>query len=331
MIKRILFFVLALGSLALFGAMVSAQTLLQYPIPELGFCRDAKECYLYCEIPQNKAACWSYGQFRLGPQVLGVSSISPEEDAQMRRMAAEKGITFPIAELGNCAGPAECRDFCEQEANHNACTNFAQRHGFDEGRGEGPQEAEILASARSELGCSAKEDCFRICEREHERCMAFAKKHGMYQESMDEKRYEGEKRTGPGGCDNEQSCQRYCQEHPSECPGYQEHPGQGPSQQPQGSFTSPSGCRTADECQAFCQSNPGSCPGYEEAKRYESPDSSQWCTNQAGCTWNGSYCSCPVTQSQESPPQQQYTEPVQTESQPAYSSPPDYPQDYPTP
>lgn len=328
MIKRIIFFVLG-GSLALLGTTVSAQTLLQYPIPELGFCRDAKECYLYCEIPQNKAACWSYGQFRLGPQVLGVTSLSREEEAQMRREALEKGITFPIAELGNCAGPAECRDFCEQQANHNACTNFARRHGFgEEGGGEGASEAEILAAARSELGCSAKEECFRICENERERCMAFAKRHGMYREG----RGEESRSQGPGGCDSEESCRRYCQEHPSECPGYQDHPSQEPGQPPPGSFTSPSGCRTADECEAYCRNNPSSCPGYEEAKRYETQpptvgstsDPFQWCTNQAGCTWNGSYCSCPSQQQSEPPP-------VETENQPAYSPPPQYPQEYPTP
>lgn len=387
--KLIIALLLSTTSLVLFAVNLSAQTLLQYPILELGYCRDAKECYLFCEIPQNKAACWSYGQFRLGPQVLGVSSISPEEDAQMRRMAAEKGITFPIPELGNCSGPQECRDFCEQPANHATCMSFARKHGFgDEGGGDGAREAEILAAAQSELGCSAKESCFRICEQDHSRCEAFARQHGLYQEgegqygprgaqkdellqnaknelgctSMEScarvcqsnpercqaftQRYGlseqppqgsmGQYQRGPGGCDSEETCKAYCMEHPSECPGFQSSPSGG------GDYVGPTGCRTEAECQAFCRANPSSCPGFSEAQStqvpppstYTAPDPSSWCNAQPGCSWNGSQCTCsspPQSSYDQQPVPQEYSAPVQSESQPAYSPPPKYPQEYPTP
>ena len=372
--KLIIALLLSTASMALLAANSFAQTLLQYPIPELGYCRDAKECSLYCEIPQNKAACWSYGTYRLGTQVLGESTLSAEEKRAMEEQARELGITFPIAELGGCTGPQECRDFCEKPVNHTTCMAFAQKYGLNEGEGRGVNEAEILNAARTELGCTSMESCRAICEQDHARCRAFAQRHGLsqYEEAgsskgeilekakqelgcssfeecgrvcetnqtrcmefakrhgiYEEDRVEEGRSQRPGGCDSEESCRRYCQEHPSECPGYQEYPeGQMPSP---GSFVAPSGCRTEAECQAFCQANPSSCPGFNEAQQNTQSDPSSWCSAQPGCSWNGSYCSCPVTQSQEPPPQQQYTEPVYTESQPTYSPPPDYPAGYPTP
>ena len=35
----------------LLPSSVSAQSRLTYPIADLGYCCDAKECYLYCEFP----------------------------------------------------------------------------------------------------------------------------------------------------------------------------------------------------------------------------------------------------------------------------------------
>ena len=71
----------------LLPSWVSAQSRLTYPIADLGYCRDAKECYLYCEIPENKAACWSYGKYKLGSDVLGVTTMSTEEKQMMESKA----------------------------------------------------------------------------------------------------------------------------------------------------------------------------------------------------------------------------------------------------
>lgn len=305
--------------------------LLKYPIPELGYCRDAKECYFYCEIPQNKASCWSYGKFKLGPQVLGVSTPSEEEKKMMETKARQLGITFPIAELGNCAGPAECRSYCEEPAHQSACMNFAKKYGLsreaemkaksdemlekaqtelgcnsmetcrqiceaDHSRCEAfarkhgfsrpePRQMEqnkeqMLERARIELGCNSMESCARVCEQNREKCMEFAKRHGMYQEERREE-YRYESRTGVSGglpagrqgCDSEESCRRYCQEHPAECPGYQEFPSPaGGANLPSPAYVGPSGCRTQAECEAYCRNDPSRCPGFSEAQsQHERP------------------------------------------------------------
>ena len=140
----------------LFPSLVFAQSRLTYPISDLGYCRDAKECALYCEIPQNKAACWSWGKYKLESRVLGVTTMSEEERRMMETKAKQYNITFPIADLGNCAGPQECRDFCEEPSNQTTCMAFAKKKGFDKEM-ERPGGEALLAAA-----CD-QDEFFRYC------------------------------------------------------------------------------------------------------------------------------------------------------------------------
>ncbi|MBI3955992.1 hypothetical protein HY339_01940 [Candidatus Gottesmanbacteria bacterium] len=316
-------FVLILFSASVFAGKISAQTRLVYPIPELGYCRDAKECSLYCEIPQNKAACWSYGKYKVGNDVLGVTTMNEEEKRMMEEKAKQYNITFPIADLGNCAGPQECRDFCEQPANQQVCMDFAKKKGLQKetkdellqkaktelgctsmescsqicqtdqsrcesfarkhgvyqeppesrGRYSAEEKMQLMQKAQSELGCTSMETCKSTCEQNPERCMAFAKKHGFDKEQEERpsptygtQRFGSERLpAGRQGCDSEESCKTYCQEHPDECPGFQGYT----RATQEGSYMSPSGCRTEAECKNWCNDHPDKCPGFSEGKARE--------------------------------------------------------------
>ena len=52
-----------------------------------------------------------------GGQVL---AQTPEDEAQ------KHGITFPIAELGNCTNFSDCRNYCEDPVNRDTCIDFAK-------------------------------------------------------------------------------------------------------------------------------------------------------------------------------------------------------------
>lgn len=341
--------VFLLFSLAGFVGSASAQTRLQYPIPDLGYCRDAKECSLYCEIPKNKAACWSYGKYKVGNDVLGVTTMSEGEKKMMEAKAKQYGITFPIADLGGCTGPQECRDFCEQPANQQTCMDFAKKKGFhkemeDSGGMDRQKKEELIEKAKTELGCSSMGECSRVCESNPSRCEAFARKHGVYQgppssgrysaeekmqlmekarselgctsmesckstceknpdrcmafakkhgfdkgneqerEQYESRQYQqgassgispnyGTQRFGKGGCDSEESCKKYCQEHPDECPGLKGYTkaieGSGSAETNKKNYVGPSGCRTEEECKNWCNDHPDKCPGFSEAKTRE--------------------------------------------------------------
>jgi len=59
------------------------------------------------------------------------------------------GVTYPVAELGNCGSRAECEAYCDLPENMEACLDFAEAHGLIS-----PEEA-AMARKMLELGVTA--------------------------------------------------------------------------------------------------------------------------------------------------------------------------------
>lgn len=294
---------LTTSSFLLLAAVAHAQAQPAYPIPELGDCRDARECYLYCEIPRNKAACWSYEKYILHSQVR--TSQSDQDIAQ------QYNITFPIAKLGSCGSVDECRAYCEAPANHAACENFARQHGL----GEAGEEHDMLEAAKRELGCNSMEECQTFCSdpANQSRCLAFAEKYAPseYHQRQDEMLSRAREHLG---CDSFESCQALCQnpDNLDRCSSFAESYAPEEFKQRQQEFVEKVGqnlpcnsfatcrayceanpaacqqsiddagtyhiemrqeesftCDTPEQCQAYCQQNPEACPGYTGSSDYE--------------------------------------------------------------
>lgn len=126
-------------------------------IPQLGNCRDAQECHIYCEVAANKPACWAYAQSR----VLGDSTPSATP-------------VFPIVELGNCANKDACKAYCEISEHHDACADYARTHHL----GKLPAAVELIEKAKAALGCDSLVSCKAICENavNKDKCKAFTLK-----------------------------------------------------------------------------------------------------------------------------------------------------------
>ncbi len=198
--RKLLYTLAAFVFLFLFAFSAKAQ--LRYPVAELGFCRDAKECYLYCQIPQNKAACWSWEKYVLNAQVLGEASDDDEQEAR------KLGITFPIKELGNCANVNACKAYCEVEANRQACTDFAAEKGI----GDYKKHQNLLAEAKARLGCDSFESCRNFCEQPENqaKCQELAEKYEP--EEFKARKQEMIQRAKEFlGCDSYESCRHFCE------------------------------------------------------------------------------------------------------------------------
>ncbi len=259
---------------------------LNYPVKELGYCRDAKECYLFCEIPENKATCWSYGKYKLYSQVLG------EEDDAMEAEAKARGITFPIAELGGCASIAVCREYCGKQENYNACSEFAKKKGFS--REESPQEqakkAEMMQNAKTELGCTSTESCRSVCESQPERCAQFAKKYGLAKEEsgeqMEKRRKFVETAKSELGCTSEETCRNFCEskENREKCvqfakkQGFSQSGGEGENKD-----RKKMPCDSDETCKKYCQENPSECPGFNQQKQQGGGGQGGAYTSPSGC------------------------------------------------
>lgn len=142
----------------------------QYPIAELGNCRDAQECFYYCEIPKNHEACVRYA--KSSPRVLG-------ESTDLSR------YTFPIADLGNCSSAKECSTFCSKSENKTTCSTWAQKNARTTGSNLAQpsttpkvSDEKFLQDAKQYLGCDTRVSCEAFCSQDtnKQKCAEFITK-----------------------------------------------------------------------------------------------------------------------------------------------------------
>lgn len=173
-------------------------------------------------------------------------------------IAKEKGITFPIAELGNCKNFNECRNFCDDPVNKDSCILFAKKKGFYKEPQIDSQKNEILKSAKSELGCDSPSSCQAFCSQEinHDKCSSFAKSHnlGGGQSEDSSKAQILEKAKTFLGCDSQVSCKTFCEkeENRQKCSNFAKQVGLRGGEVK----TGPGGCMSEETCKKFC-SDPG--------------------------------------------------------------------------
>lgn len=170
-----------------------------YPIPALGSCANARECQLYCKIPANTPACWSYEKYVMHSDVLGETAVN---------------ITYPITELGNCNSASECFVFCNQPQNQTSCYEFAKARGLIKEKPKVPEN--IVELAKKELGCKSDLECMVFCQQPDniDACRAFGQKYNLI--PPPDSRQMGpppavmENAKSELGCDSETSCMKYC-------------------------------------------------------------------------------------------------------------------------
>lgn len=274
------------GSFLLFGIAPASSAQISYPIKELGNCRDAKECFYYCEVSGNTPACWSYDRYKLNGQVLGET-------------AEQLGITFPIAELGNCASKNECMKYCNIPENQSACISFGKKKGLikeKQPKAASTIKSTILESAKQLLGCNSETTCRTFCQQpeNRSRCEEFAQKQGLTkpqekieQENTTRTQLMEEAKT-EFGCTDEKSCKDFCSQPANfgKCQQFSQSHGlkKKPSQEETSSFSEKKEIREIDEvrkirncdgeesCRKYCKENPDKCPGFTSSKSFLGPN-----------------------------------------------------------
>lgn len=179
-------------------------------------------------------------------------------------------ITFPVAELGNCASESACHAFCNTIENITACLDFAEAHGL-------MPQAEIEAGRRFAQGgskgpggCADRASCESYCNNlDHiEECVAFAEKTGVLPpnelaEARNIARYIRQGGKMPAGCTNKEACMAYCQgpAHMRECLDFAEKANLiSPQELAEARKVlpfmergeTPGGCTSKEECDAYC-------------------------------------------------------------------------------
>lgn len=184
--------------------------------------------------------------------------------------ARAEGITFPVAELGNCADKDACRVYCDDTAHMQVCIQFAKDHGL-----MSKDEADKADKYRRTLeikagpgGCQSPTECRAFCSDSAnlETCLNFAKDQGIKDKNVDTagKMLAFIKSGGqtPGNCGSKESCVSYCKDfsHAEECLAFSKKIGGEPPKldkfiEAVKNGAAPGGCKTKDECEVYCKDN----------------------------------------------------------------------------
>lgn len=182
------------------------------------------------------------------------------------------GVTYPIAELGNCADQAACATYCDQADNMLACVDYADKNGMID-----PAEAAVAKKAIVKIqagqtpgGCNSQESCQAYCQNnvtDLNSCIAFAEEIGVDQAELEQAKKIAQALRGganmPGGCQGKQSCEAYCQDtsHIDECLVFAEAAQILPADELAEAKKiapflkngqTPGGCKAKSDCKAYC-------------------------------------------------------------------------------
>ncbi len=129
--------------------------------------------------------------------------------------ASVEGISYPVAELGNCANETECKSFCDKPENSDLCMGFAEKNNLTSGDSK---RAKRLTGLDGKPGnCGTAAECEAYCnDVSHlDECLAFAEKNNfMPPEDLEEaKKLQAALANGaklPGNCNTKEACDSYC-------------------------------------------------------------------------------------------------------------------------
>lgn len=300
-------------------AQISAQDIdidvdIQYPVKELGNCKNEAECRAYCDKPQNIEQCLDFAE---------ENGLIPEDELEMARKFEKAGFEGP----GDCTSQASCENYCNDIVNIDECLAFAEENDImppDELEEAKKVQAALAGGAKLPGGCRSKDECETYCENPDriEECIAFAEAAGFLPpEELDEaKKFMEAVKKGikPPPCKGKRECDVYC-DAPGNfevCIDFAEAAGFiSPEEVKMARKTGgvgPGGCRR-NECEDFCEKEenlpvcidfaiehdlmspeeaemarktggkgPGNCKGKEECEAFcEDPANGEICFNFA--------------------------------------------------
>ncbi len=174
--------------------------------------------------------------------------------------AGEEDISFPVAELGNCASKEACFVYCDAPENVPACFDFAVRNGLisEEER----QIAETVITEGGPGGCRTETACRAYCDDPAygEECLEFAVAHGLIPPEEAEIARTVLTEGGPGGCRAKEECETYCEDpaHGEECLAFART--HGLLEEDEARIAEiiikeggPGGCFSESSCRAYCE------------------------------------------------------------------------------
>lgn len=247
---------------------------------------------------------------------------TPEDEAR------KHGITFPIAELGNCTNFSDCRNYCEDPVNRTTCIDFAKKKGFHREEKIEVGDSQFWQKTKAGLGCDSLESCQALCEQpaNFEKCSNFAKSQGLGGGHVEDPTKGAilDKAKEVLGCSSHESCKSYCENEANiqKCSEFARQTGLRGGERIEGpggcnspdscktfcsdpnnyeicskfhsaasgqTFQGPGGCNSEESCKAYCEQNPSACGNIGGASE---ASHAEYCNKTPNCSWTGNTCQC---------------------------------------
>lgn len=204
-------------------------------------------------------------------------------------VSAQSQITFPVAELGNCADKESCKAYCDKSENMSACISFAKKNGLmDDSE---IKAAENILKNGGPGGCKNRRECESFCESVEniDQCVSFAEKHNLMPagELEEARKIQAALKRGVKmpPCKNKKDCEAYCgrPENMEMCMSFAIEAGFiSPEEKEEAEKmlqaikkgVKPPPCRGKRECEEFCSqdSNLEQCVSFAEAAGFMSSE-----------------------------------------------------------
>lgn len=234
---------------------------IQYPISQLGNCKNETECRSYCDKPENTTACLNFAE---------QNNLIPKEEIEMAKKFATAGNKGP----GGCTGKDSCETYCNDISHIEECISFAEQNDLisPEELREAQKVRDAIKRGVKPPACGNKKSCDSYCENPShmEECITFASEAGM----MDGKEKEDAQRmlqalkrgVKPPPCQGKEACDKYCQQpdNMEVCMNFAIEAGfmgdkeKEDAQKMLSAFKKgirPPNCRGKEECDSYCQSD----------------------------------------------------------------------------
>jgi len=204
---------------------------------------------------------------------------------------SDDNIQYPIAELGSCENKDDCKEYCDNSQNFDACIAFAEKNNLMP-KGEIETAKKFMAGGvKGPGGCENKNKCEAYCDNidNISECVSFAEKNNILPpgelEEIKKVKAAIEKGIKPPACRNKKQCDSYCAspEHMEECLVFAEAAGFIPPKELDEAKKvleavkkgiKPPACRGKEECDIYCseESHFNECIVFAEAAGFMRPE-----------------------------------------------------------
>ncbi|MFA6338953.1 MAG: hypothetical protein WCW87_02770 [Candidatus Paceibacterota bacterium] len=177
----------------------------QYPVKELGNCKDKAACKTYCDNSAHMEVCLNFAE---------KNNLMSKEDLSVAKKFKAAGNKGP----GGCKDKNSCEQYCNDMSHIDECVSFAEKNDImpPDQLEEAKKVQKALTSGIKPLPCNNKKECDTYCnDSSHmEACIAFGEAAGFIQgkELEDAKKMVAAVKKGavPPPCNGKEACDVYC-------------------------------------------------------------------------------------------------------------------------